>query len=84
MGKIDRLSKLGIWPRVLGAELAAVYCGVSHSFFLQGVEKCIYPKPFSNGKLVQWDRLELDDAIDALKQTRHTDTPNEWDEVLRR
>lgn len=72
MGKLDRIQKIGLWPRVLGAELAAIYCGVSATFFFQRVETGIYPQPFPNGALVQWDRDELDEAIEALKQKRKT------------
>lgn len=67
MGKLDRISKAGLWPRALGADMAAIYCGVSKSQFYRSVEAGVYPKGFQNGGLVQWDRFDLDEAIEVLK-----------------
>lgn len=68
MTKFERIARLGLWPRVLGADLAALYCGVSKTWFYRKVSDGIYPRPFENGGLVQWDREDLDAAIEALKQ----------------
>ena len=67
MGKLDRISKIGIWPRWIGAAEAAIYCGVSESTFYSRVQDKSYPQGFQDGDLVQWDRHELDDAKLALK-----------------
>lgn len=68
MSKLDRISKAGLWPRGLGADLAAIYCGVSKTTFYARVEAGTYPQPFHNGDLVQWDRFDLDEAIEELKR----------------
>lgn len=80
MSKLDRIAQFGLWPRVLGAELAALYVGVSRSDFYRKVEAGTYPQPFQNGGHVQWDRFELDEAVDALRQKRKSPVPAAPDE----
>ncbi len=67
MSKFTRLAELGLWPRWLGAEVAAVYCQVSESTFHERVKSGAYPKGFKDGDLVQWDRHDLDEAKLAMK-----------------
>ena len=76
MSKLDRIARVGLWPRCLGAELAALYVGVSRSDFYRKVQDGTYPQPFQNGGLVQWDRNDLDEAVDALKQKRKSPPSN--------
>ncbi len=56
---------LPYWPRLLGAELAARYVGVSRSSFLARVGKT-WPRPKRIGRRVLFDRVELDKAVDDL------------------
>ena len=53
------------WPRLLGAELAARYVGVSRSSFLAQVGR-IWPSPKRIGRRVLFDRIELDKTVDGL------------------
>ena len=56
---------LPYWPRLMGADLAAKYVGVSRSGFLAQVGK-FWPKPKRIGRRVLYDRVELDEAVDEL------------------
>ena len=58
-------TSLPYWPRLLGAELAARYVGVSRSSFLARVGKT-WPRPKRIGRRVLFDRVELDNAVDDL------------------
>jgi len=53
-------------PRLLSAELAALYVGISKSNFLARVTTHEIPQPRRLGKRVLWDRHTLDAYIDAL------------------
>jgi hypothetical protein len=53
------------WPRLLGAELAARYVGVSRSSFLAQVGR-LWPRPKRIGRRVLFDRIELDKTVDDL------------------
>lgn len=72
MSKLELLAKIGLWPRCLNADLAAIYVGVSKSDFYRKVDDGTYPRPFENGGHVQWDKGELDEAVEALKLKRKT------------
>ncbi len=58
-------TSLPYWPRLLGAELAARYVGVSRSTFLAQVGK-IWPVPERIGRRMLYDRVKLDRAVDRL------------------
>ena len=53
------------WPRLMKAELAARYIGVSPSTLRMGSKVGQYPAPLRDGKLCLWDRRLLDRWIDA-------------------
>jgi predicted DNA-binding transcriptional regulator AlpA len=82
MGKIERISKIGLWPRLLGADAAAIYCNVCKSGFYERVESGVYPQGFTDGGLVQWDRFDLDEAIEQLKRAVKTPQSDQLTEEL--
>jgi predicted DNA-binding transcriptional regulator AlpA len=65
-------------PRGLARGEAAVYIGVSPSFFDKLVQDGIMPAPKHIGARRIWDRLELDEAFDSLPTN---DNVNPWDAV---
>ena len=66
------------WPRLLGKELAAGYCGVSVTGFLGLVKDGVYPRPLSfPRRRLLWDKEDLDKAIAELKG--EVDGPKGWD-----
>ncbi|SFJ51602.1 hypothetical protein SAMN03159338_1629 [Sphingomonas sp. NFR04] len=52
-------------PRMLDADLAALYMGVSRRKFLTRVEQHTYPAPTRDGGNTVWDRHVLDRYLDA-------------------
>jgi len=55
------------WPRILRAELAAAYCGVSEGTFRTMVKDGIYPNPVLRRQgVVAWDREQIDKSIDRM------------------
>lgn len=60
-----------IQPRLLSRDEAATYCGVSPNTFDSMVGDGRMPKPKPVNRRRVWDRVQLDEAIDAL--------PNEGD-----
>jgi predicted DNA-binding transcriptional regulator AlpA len=65
-----------IAPRGLSRVDSAGYIGISPSKFDQMVDDGRMPKPIRIDGRVLWDRRDLDEAFDALKD-RQT---NPWDE----
>jgi predicted DNA-binding transcriptional regulator AlpA len=53
------------WPRLLSAELAAAYLGISRTTFLGAADGTVWPAPIRHGKRVLWCRRALDQAVDA-------------------
>jgi hypothetical protein len=53
------------WPRLLNADLAAAYVGVSKTTFLGDVGKR-WPLPISQGRRRVWDIRQLDEHVDQL------------------
>jgi len=53
-------------PRLLRADRAAAYLGMSQSFFLDLVEQGVLPKPIKLRGIRAWDRMKLDAAVDAF------------------
>lgn len=70
-------SRLPAWPRLLGAELAAAYCGISKSTFVARVGFGQLPAPVRLGRRSLWDRQILDRFIDALVGANDDET-DEW------
>jgi hypothetical protein len=68
--KVEDISGLPYWPRMLSREQAAAYVGVSVPTFELEVSQGIWPQPIRRGMdgskrpRVTWDRVALDRAID--------------------
>ena len=55
------------WPRILRAELAAAYCGVSEGTFRTMVKNGLYPNPVIKRRgVVAWDKAQIDKRIDQM------------------
>jgi excisionase family DNA binding protein len=67
-----------IMPRGLSRSEAASYIGISSSLFDQMVRDGRMPKPIRIGSRVLWDKRELDEAFDILKDEPKT---NSWDDA---
>lgn len=61
-------------PRVMRAETAAAYVGMSRSMFLKLVDDGVMPKATKIRNMATWDRFDLDAAFDDLK---NSDGPSE-------
>ena len=55
-------------PRMFRAERAATYLSMSTSTFLKLVEEGLMPKGIKLRGMTMWDRLELDAAVEKLKE----------------
>lgn len=67
-------------PRAMRLEHAAAYLSVSQSSFLRLVEERIMPKPTKIRGMTVWDRHDIDDAFEELKQA--SKPRNSMDEIL--
>jgi predicted DNA-binding transcriptional regulator AlpA len=67
------------WPRWLRREYAADYVSVSPSKFDAWRAQGIVPSPKRIGGVVLWDRLALDEAIEAIYYP--DDELSKWDDV---
>jgi hypothetical protein len=56
-------------PRGMRREPAARYVGVSPTKFDDWVRRRLMPQGYRIDGVVLWDRLELDECFDALKDT---------------
>jgi predicted DNA-binding transcriptional regulator AlpA len=61
----DRLSYS---PRMMRLGRAAAYVDVSQSTFLRWVEEGAMPKPVIHNGIRMWDRIDVDSAIEDLKE----------------
>lgn len=64
----SRLSELPHWPRLLSADEAAAYVGVSRNTFLEHVGDP-WPAPIPFGRRKLFDRLAIDRAVDGIETT---------------
>jgi len=55
-------------PRMMRLSRAAAYMDVSPSTFLRMVEEGAMPKPITHHGVRVWDRVDVDAAIDDLKE----------------
>lgn len=75
------------WPRLLSAEWASAYLGISKSNFQIRVRQHLLPAPRKIGARVLWDIKRLDEYADALfeSQFKHKAPPvhdaDNWDDV---
>lgn len=76
------------WPRLMGAQDAAAYLGLSKTTFVVRVKQHLLPAPRKIGARVLWDIRRLDEFADALfeSQLRHKAPPvhdaDNWDDVF--
>jgi predicted DNA-binding transcriptional regulator AlpA len=54
------------WPRLLSADLAAAYLGISRRNMLERVAQHMLPAPLKIGERTLWDIRALDRFVDAL------------------
>jgi len=69
---------LGYPPRMMRLARAAAYLDVSASAFLRMVEEGAMPKPIVHHGVRMWDRIDVDAAIDDLKEPTNT-----YDKIMR-
>lgn len=60
--RIDDLGRLPHWPRLLSAEQAAAYCGMSDETFRQYTSV----QPLRFGRRVLYDRAKIDTWVDGI------------------
>jgi hypothetical protein len=73
--KHERLAMLPDWPRLMDADTAALYLGISRSLFLDRVKRKVYPAALreEDDSRVAWDRCAIDATLDlrsGLQQSR--------------
>ncbi len=61
-------NQLNYPPRMMRLGRAAAYLDVSASTFLRMVEEGTMPKPIIHNGLRMWDRIDVDAAIEDLKE----------------
>ena len=66
--------------RLLSAEQAAAYCGLSRNTFLVRVEAGTFPAAMRIGKRVLWDRHAIDTSIDVMQNPLRV-AGGGWDDV---
>jgi len=64
---------MGLPPRMMRVETAAYYLSMSTRSFLRLVESRELPGPIKIRGLALWDRAELDDAMENLKEKRRAE-----------
>jgi len=69
------------WPRLLRAEMAARYLGMSKNCFLRQVDSGIWPPARVFGGIKVWDRVALDAAVDGAPPAGATSAA--WIDSLR-
>jgi predicted DNA-binding transcriptional regulator AlpA len=65
-------------PRMMRLNRVAAYIDVSASTFLRMVEEGVMPKPIVHHGIRMWDRIDVDSAIDDLKEG----PVNSYDKVM--
>jgi predicted DNA-binding transcriptional regulator AlpA len=69
-------------PRGMRADRAAAYLDMSKTTFLDLVKEGVMPKPVRRGRIVRWDRLDLDAAFDDMKEVGRAALGNTIDRKL--
>jgi hypothetical protein len=62
--------------------LAAEYCGESESKFRAGIKSGKWPEGIHDGGNVHWYREDLDDRLEALKESTAHCTDPTWQAAL--
>jgi hypothetical protein len=75
----------GVPPRLLPADRAAAYVGCGATKFSELVDKGVMPKPvFLDDGMPRWDRLDLDAAVENLKERRCDPVKRDHDRLAER
>lgn len=67
---------MGFTPRLMRVDAAAFYLAMSTRSFLRLVESRDMPAPIKIRGMALWDRTELDDALENLKEKRRRENIN--------
>jgi predicted DNA-binding transcriptional regulator AlpA len=71
-------------PRLLRSDRAAAYLSMSESHFLKLVGQGRLPKSRRLGRITFWDRVVLDNFVDAyVDEEDETRVDDEWSKMLR-
>lgn len=62
---VEDMARLPHWPRLMSAEQAAAYCGLSDEAFRQHIKVA----PVRFGRRVLYDRAKIDTWVDGLAGT---------------
>src|SRR6516165_4919117 len=71
-------------PRLLAVDRASSYVGFGSTKFLEMVDDGRMPKPVDVDGSKRWDRFELDDAVDNLKDRRRDPVMRDRDRLQER
>lgn len=83
MTMTKNLQQLRAIPAALRRADAAVYCGVSATYFVKMVESGVFPQPRVAGKSVKlWLRNDLDDALFCLPEADEAQAYNPCDRLI--
>jgi len=74
--------EIGYPPRAMRVEEAAYYLSMSTRTFLRLVATRILPGPIKIRNMALWDRAELDDAFQNLKEKRRAEQRNPLDVLM--
>jgi len=75
--------RVAAWlPRAMRAEQAAEYLSMSRSTFLKLVNDGKMPKPIKIGAMTTWDRYDIDDAFEDLKNPDPESAGNTMHKIL--
>ncbi|HEY0148675.1 MAG TPA: hypothetical protein VGB70_06685 [Allosphingosinicella sp.] len=78
----DKIKLLPDWPARMGADLAALYLGVSGTTFRERVKQLTYPQPVREGGRQLWSHRQLDPFVDAQFEFADNARDTSWDDLL--
>lgn len=76
--------RLAYPPRLMNEERAAAYVGFGTTKFGELVDEGIMPPPMDVDGSPRWDRLDLDNAVDNLKDRRRDPVTRDRDRLEQR
>jgi predicted DNA-binding transcriptional regulator AlpA len=84
MRKVERAPRIGdsYPPRAMRAEQAASYLSMSRASFLRLVEQGVMPTAIKVRGMALWDRLDLDNAWEELKEKPDSKPRNTINAIL--
>lgn len=75
---MEKGSKYYIHPRLISADNASIYLGISKSKFLSMVSNGHIPKPIKIDRRCLWDVRSLDSYVDEISDSNN-EYVNTWD-----